>query len=505
VKSRGPLQIELLPLGTLLQADPGSSLHDLLFPHGVEFPCGGHGRCKGCRVRVLQGSLPPSQEDLLRLAPAELEQGWRLACRARLETNLQLELAQWDVPILADDSTFPFAPQPGLGIAVDLGSTTLVAQLVDLGTSHVLAVRTALNAQAQYGADLMSRIEFGRPPGQRDILTRLVRHQIGELVTELLFSSDNLTAPLEHVVIVGNTVMHHLFGGLDVEPLAQSPFEPASLELLQFSPESLGWELSGQPTVRFLPALGGFVGSDLLAGILATRLHQSEPLVALIDLGTNGEIILGNRQRILCASTAAGPAFEGARISSGMRAASGAIDAVHVLDRHLQCHVLGGAEPRGICGSGLVDAVAAALELGLVAPNGRLLHGDNLSLHPPVILTQLDIRELQLAKGAIAAGLELLLDRWGAQPYDLACIHLAGAFGNYINRSSARRVGLLKLPPDHVRPAGNTALLGAKMALFDLHSSDGSYPAIRRLVEHVPLNEHPRFQDIFVRELPFPQ
>jgi uncharacterized 2Fe-2S/4Fe-4S cluster protein (DUF4445 family) len=504
VKPKGPVQIELLPLGKLIRAEPGASLHDLLFAHGVEFPCGGQGRCKGCRIRLLHGTLPPTDDDLLRLSPAELDLGWRLACRARAESNLQLELGQWEIPILADDSPFSFTPQPGLGIAIDLGTTTIVAQLVDLSTSHVLAVRTALNAQAQYGSDVMSRIEFALQPAQGELLTRLIRHQIGELIAELLFSIDDLTAQLEQVVIVGNTVMQHLFAGLDVHPLAQSPFEPITLDSPCFTPPSLSWDLSGTPAIRLLPTLGGFVGGDLLAGILATRLHESDSLVALIDLGTNGEIILGNRHRILCASTAAGPAFEGARITHGMRATTGAISAVEVVDQHLQCHVIGQVQPRGLCGSGLVDAVAAGLTLGRIAPNGRILDGDSFPLLHPITLTQADVRELQLAKAAIAAGLQLLLQHWDAQPYDLSQIYLAGAFGNYINRTSARRIGLLPAPPDQVFPAGNTALLGAKIALFNLSQSDTTYPDLRRSVQHVPLHEDPHFQEVFVNELPFP-
>jgi uncharacterized 2Fe-2S/4Fe-4S cluster protein (DUF4445 family) len=505
VKARGPIQIELFPLAQRFDTEPGQSLQDLLFAHGVEFPCGGQGRCKGCRVRVLSGTLPPTEDDLDRLSPMEIQQGWRLACRARPLSNLKLELAQWEVPILADDSLFPFISQPGLGIAVDLGTTTIVAQLVDMSTSHVLAVRTALNAQAQHGADVMSRIEFACQPGQGDLLTEIVRRQMGELIAELLFSLDDLTSQLEQVVIVGNTVMHHLFAGLDVEPMSHSPFESATLGLQCFRASDLAWDLPGNPVIRVLPALGGFVGSDLLAGILASRLHESDQLVALIDLGTNGEIVLGDRHRILCASTAAGPAFEGARITRGMRASTGAIAAVRLADSQLHCQVIGQLEPRGICGSGLVDAVAAGLELGRIAPSGRLGGADTFPLLGPIALTQRDIRELQLAKAAIAAGLQILLQRWGAKPYDLSRIYLAGAFGNYINRASARRIGLFPLPPDQVHPAGNTALLGAKIALFDLHQADAHYSGLLRCIQHVSLNEDPRFQDLFVQELPFPE
>jgi uncharacterized 2Fe-2S/4Fe-4S cluster protein (DUF4445 family) len=202
---------------------------------------------------------------------------------------------------------------------------------------------------------------------------------------------------------------------------------------------------------------------------MATGLHESRELVALMDLGTNGEVVVGNRERILCTSTAAGPAFEGARIWMGMRAAARAISEV-VENGGLRCHVLGNGPPRGICGSGLVDAVASALDLGWVKPSGRLNSGNDFTLAGPVKISQTDIRELQLAKGAIAAGLELLLRQWGATKDDLSHVYLAGAFGNYINHASARRIGLLDFPPEKVQPVGNTALLGAKLALFSLLS-----------------------------------
>jgi uncharacterized 2Fe-2S/4Fe-4S cluster protein (DUF4445 family) len=296
-----------------------------------------------------------------------------------------------------------------------------------------------------------------------------------------------------------------LFCGISLEPLSHYPFEPVSPGLQLFDAERLGWSLPGNPAVRFLPCFGSFVGSDILAGLLATKLHESEQLVAWIDLGTNGEIVVGNRERLLCASTAAGPAFEGARISMGMRAATGAISEVRVRDGGLICHVLGNVAPRGICGSGLVDAVAAGLELGWVSSKGRLANGDSLALAGPVSLNQWDVRELQLAKGAIAAGLRLLLEQWGATKADLAHIFLAGAFGNYINQTSARRIGLLDLAAEKVTPAGNTALLGAKLALFSLSEHDGAYPDILAKVKHVSLNEDERFQETFVEEMVFPE
>lgn len=500
------VQIELQPQGKRFKLQRGTPLHDVLFAHGVEFPCGGRARCKGCRVRVTRGSLPITPEQEAVLTREELAAGWRLACVSRAEGDLTLELAQWEAAILADDSVFEFTPREGLGVAVDLGTTTLVAQLLDLSNAHVLAVRAALNLQARAGADIMSRISFALSESGLRRLTAVIRKQVGRLIDELTAAARVPSRWVRGVVIVGNTVMHHLFCGIDVEPLSHYPFEPARAGLETFHARELGWKMRSDPPVRFLPCVGSFVGSDILAGALATRIVESQPLVALVDLGTNGEIVVGNRERLLCASTAAGPAFEGARISMGMRASTGAISAVSVEGKHLHCHVLGNVPPRGICGSGLVDAVAAGLDLGFIQPSGKLSGGDGKwMLAPPVGLTQNDIRELQLAKGAIAAGIRILLKRWGAEPKDLTRLHLAGAFGNYISRQSAQRIGLIVFPPSMVQPAGNTALLGAKMGLFIVEDEAYHYAPVLSRVEHISLHADPHFREIFVEEMTFPE
>jgi uncharacterized 2Fe-2S/4Fe-4S cluster protein (DUF4445 family) len=495
-------RLELLPLGRELSVPRNSPLQEALFPQGVEFPCGGRGRCKGCRIKVLEGMLPVTDDDRRLLAQHEIDDGWRLACRARAECDLKIELAQWEATILADEAALDFTPKSGLGVAVDLGTTTLVAQLLDLQTGHVLAVQTALNSQAQFGADIMSRVDHALRDEGKAALQTSIREQIGRLLRELLNDAGERGGELREVLIVGNTAMHHLFCGIPVAPLAQYPFEPENDKLQVFRAAELGWSDVEEVRVQFLPCLGGFVGSDILAGVLATGLHESEALVALIDLGTNGEIVIGNKKRLLCASTAAGPAFEGARISMGMRAATGAIAEVRLREGEFQCRVLGQVAPRGICGSGLVDAVAAGLETGLIEPSGRLAKGPSLPLASPVSLSQKDIRELQLAKGAVAAGVRLLLEIIGAAPEDLSNVYLAGAFGNYISRTSARRIGLLNFSPEQLQPAGNTALRGAKLALFSSANEDGSYAAMRELIRHVPLKE--QFQEIYIEEMRFP-
>lgn len=496
--------LTLLPRGRSVALPPGTPLADVLFEEGMEFPCGGQGRCRGCRVRVLGGHLPAGEADRRLLDPKALADGWRLACQAVIKEDLQLELAQWEGAILSDERSFDFQPKEGLGVAVDLGTTTLVAQLLDLRNGNVLAVASALNDQARYGADIMSRVDFAVNDGGAERLTGLARRQVGGLIEQLMTGYSGDPGVLRRVVVVGNTVMHHLFCGLDVAPLAHAPFESLRLGLQEFPPAKLGWAMPDTFVLRFLPCLGGFVGSDLLAGLLATRLHEATSLGALLDLGTNGEVLVGNREGIACAGTAAGPAFEGARISMGMRATTGAISRVQTHQGRIQCHVIGSGAPRGICGSGLVDAVAVGLDLGRIRPSGRFADGDDWELQLPVRLAQRDIRELQLAKGAIAAGVQLLAAQREGCADALERVHLAGAFGNTINRESARRIGLLPVPVERADPVGNTALLGAKLALFTAEHGDWEFADLRAKVRHVSLHDDPGFHETYLGAMTFP-
>ncbi len=483
------VRIRLEPLGATLTVANGTRLRDILFAYGVEFPCGGESRCKRCRVRVIDGQLDPSTGIGI-LTPRELSEGWRLACRSIARSDVTLEVGHWQSSILSDDNELarPLRPRAGVGVAIDLGTTTLVAQLVDLQTASVLGVRTALNPQARHGADVMTRVQFALDPSGRKDLCELIRRELCRMVHELMQTQ---AKPLAcHVA--GNTVMHHLFCDLDVTPLAHAPFEPLVMGAVVITTDSLQF--------RFLPNLGGFVGSDILAGILATNIHRSEDLVALVDLGTNGEIVVGNRDKLICASTAVGPAFEGGRISCGMRAATGAIASVEIDRRELRCRVLGGGTARGICGSGLVDAVACGLSTEAIQPNGRI--SQPLPLTAGLQLTQQDIRQVQLAKGAIAGGLRVLLRRMGAGAGDVRALYLAGAFGNYINVASARRIGLLEFDADIIRPAGNTSLLGVRQTLF---ADDDEYDEIRSKIEHVRLAAASDFQDEYVAAMAFPR
>ncbi len=491
--------VRLEPLGKKIKVPAGTPLQDVLFPYGVEFPCGGKGICGGCRVKVRKGDVSFDDHHRQLLKKLNLDDpSWRLACQSQVTGDVTLEIGQFDTFILADSSPFHFRPRKGYGIAFDLGTTTLVAQLISLESGEVTAVETAVNPQTRYGGDVISRIEYAVLQGGAAELTRLIREKFSTMIKRLLRKTGG--EPPEKILIVGNTVMHHLFCGRDLTPMASYPFETSYGGECRFTAKDLGLP-ADHTQIIFLPILASFVGSDILAGIVATGLDKSEEPVILVDLGTNGEIVVGNKDRILCASTAAGPAFEGTNIHMGMRATTCAISSVTSGGDGIGIHVIGNEKARGICGSGLIDAVAVFLETGKVDAGGRIT-GDKerLSLTPEVFLTQKDIRELQLAKSAIASGLQILMEKMGYVPQDMRNIYVSGAFGTFINLKNTSRIGLLNFPEEKIVKMGNTALLGTKMLLFE----DGE--RVQRILEkttHLSLESNPYFQDIFAENMMF--
>jgi uncharacterized 2Fe-2S/4Fe-4S cluster protein (DUF4445 family) len=497
------VKIRLSPLEKELTVARGTSLIDVLHEFGVEFPCGGKGICGKCKVKLLEGELALTPGHQSFLNDLGLSGEWRLACKSKADSDLVLEVGQYEAMIQADETPFSFEPRSGYGIAVDVGTTTLIAQLVDLSNAKVLAVETSLNPQRRWGSDLISRIESAIAANGHE-LTRLIREEIGSMLEKLIREKG---ISIERTILVGNTVMHHLFCGLDVRPLAFYPFKSPELNAKPFTAAELDWEIDCSQ-VLFYPSIGSFVGSDILAGIHATGMWRNQEPSVLVDLGTNGEIVLGNRERLLCASTAAGPAFEGARISSGMLATTGAISSVRAEGEDFLCSVIGNVNARGICGSGLIDAVAVMLDKGLLGEFGEILSGDPaLRLTRDVDLTARDMQEFQLAKAAIASGLHMLMRKLKLAPEDIGRIYIAGAFGSYINLENMLRTGMMDFPREDIHnpredihKLGNSALIGAKMFLF---SDLGIPEAILARTEHLQLESEPDFQDVFVSKLSF--
>lgn len=487
--------IQLYPLGKEIQVNDNTPLIDILHEFGIEFPCGGHGTCGKCKVKLLNGKIEITPEHRQKLDKLKLTDDWRLACKSKCTDNLTLEIDQFNHIILADESEFSFIPDKGFGIAVDLGTTTLVAQLIDLSNAKVIAVETLINPQVKYGADLISRISacIG---GHAEEMKILIRTAIGLMISRML--KKHPMHP-EKIVLVGNTAMQLIFSGKDVSPLSAYPFDIGKVEISDFKIYDLEWNLNISGGIQFYPSIGSFVGSDILAGILATGLHKKEKYSALIDLGTNGEIAVGNRERIVCASTAAGPAFEGANISVGMRAVTGAISSLILDDGTVKAHVIGNTKPKGICGSALIDAIAILRKLEMIGMFGDINTGEKLiNLTGEINLLQVDINEFLLAKAAIAAGLQILSKNLSISVDEINDVYLAGGFGNYVNLNHLVETGMIELPVDRIHKLGNTALIGAKMFLFE--GTEVAYEILRK-TQHINIERDSMFQDIYVEKM----
>lgn len=487
--------IRLHPLGKELEVNDQTPLIDVLHEFGIEFPCAGRGTCGKCKVRLLDGEIKMTEFHQQKIKQLGLSTEWRLACLSRCIGNITLEVDQFNHLILADESEFGFQPREGFGIAIDLGTTTVVAQLIDLSSAKVLAVETMLNPQLKFGADLISRIQACLD-GNAEEMTRIIRSAIGTMI-ELLLKKHAVA--VQKIVLVGNTAMQLIFSNCDVTPLSAYPFHVDYLGAKTFAPEELGWNFSVAEKIWFFPSIGSFVGSDILAGIAATGIHQKDHYTALIDLGTNGEIVIGNKNQIVCASTAAGPAFEGANISMGMRAVTGAVSSLNLVNGKIQAHVIGNTAPRGICGSALIDAVAILRKMELIGMFGEIKSGETqIPIAGKVKLTQKDIYEFQLAKAALAAGLTILANHLSIQVSDIEKVYIAGGFGNYINLENVVSTRMIELPEEKIIKMGNTALIGAKMFLFSgLEIAD----EILKKTRHINLESSPGFQDIYVDKM----
>ena len=409
------------------------------------------------------------------------------------------------------------------GVAFDVGTTTLVGTLMNLRTGMAASVLSTLNGQAPFGADVISRISHGMngPDSIRELQTAVVSTMNG--ILSALYSDAGVSPGQTYeAVVVGNATMLHLLFGIDPGPLAVMPFTPAFMEPLSVLASDVGLDIHPHGYIQTLPALGAYVGADIVAGVLATGIVREDKIRVFVDVGTNGEIVLGNGQRALATAAPAGPAFEGSQIRCGMRATDGAIEGVQLGDT-VELQVIGGdVPPEGICGSGLVDAVAQLLLVGLLDHSGRMKTSGDVPGHPlrdrlidvdgvrafllaeGVYLTQKDIRELQFAKGSIATGIKVLMDILGIETKDLEEVLLGGSFGSYLNPESAKIIGLV--PPvdvDRIIAVGNSAGEGAKIALLSYRERQVAFELPTR-IEYIELSGRTDFNDAFVSVLGFP-
>jgi uncharacterized 2Fe-2S/4Fe-4S cluster protein (DUF4445 family) len=609
-----PGRIDLIfePNERRVRVPPGVTLFDAASWNGIaiDSTCGGHGTCKKCKIRVIDGAVPVTPLDIRAFSPDELRSGWRLACRVLAETDARVEVPplmtrpkaatvgvgrqvilrpavqkrylELGEPSLTDQTTdmervlariddlelrvdlhalrsvgrvlraadyqvtavivdeVLIDIEPGdtsgrvFGIAFDLGTTTVVATLLDLSTGTPVAVDSMLNKQQPFGADVITRISaVMMDPAALARLSGLAHDTLAELARSVCEQGAVDPAEIYEVAVAGNATMTHIALGIDPEPLGVAPFIMST----RLYPEILAADLGigAHPRARAVvfPAFGAYVGGDITAGLLASGMDRDSRTRLFVDIGTNCEIVLGNREWLLATAAPAGPAFEGAAIRCGMRAADGAIEVVSMTPETIELKVIGDAKPAGLCGSGLVDAVTSLVRLGLLDGSGRLvpqeqaaqlapglasrltmlgqervfvLHwlGEPGDVSASIYLSQRDVRELQFAKAAIATGWQILCEEAGLAPGDIQQVLLAGSFGSYLSPANAIRIGLVpKLPAARVVSAGNVAGEGAKMALLSVRERAGGL-ALLEEVRYVELSDRADFNDRFVDQLAFP-
>ncbi|MGZ4113721.1 MAG: ASKHA domain-containing protein [Actinomycetota bacterium] len=409
------------------------------------------------------------------------------------------------------------------GVSVDIGTTTVVATVVDLRAGAVAGIASTINRQASFGADVIARMGHAML-GEEEIdqLRSAVLATVNAVVVEARTSAGVDAVEIAELVVVGNATMLHLLLGIDPRSIALSPFVASFLEPQDLRAADVGIEILPEGRVALFPSIGAYVGADIVGDIVATGIVREPRTRLLIDVGTNGEIVCGSIERSCATAAPAGPAFEGGQILHGMRATEGAIEGVTLGDE-VGLQVIGGdVEPRGICGSGLIDAVAQLRVSGLLRSDGVLASPDEVPGHPladrlvvrdgvrafaltgDVLLTQLDIRELQSAKGAIATGIEVAMSTLGVTPADLDEVLLAGSFGTYIAPASARIIGLVPpVPVERIKAVGNAASEGAKMALLSFRERELAFE-LPNVVEYVELSGAADFNERFIRNLAFP-
>jgi uncharacterized 2Fe-2S/4Fe-4S cluster protein (DUF4445 family) len=504
----------------------------------VEQPCGGRAGCGRCRVRLVDGRSPAHAVDVEVLGMEGVAAGWRLGCRLMLDRDAVIDVPPASRVVahktFGGDDLFRDGFEPiagaGYGVALDVGSTTLAAAVVDLATGAVAGTASVLNPQVRFGGDIMTRIAFarGRRDGSRE-LHRVLVNAVDDVVIRAAAAAGVAPADILEVAAVGNPTMIHALQGLPVEALGVAPYQGERYEGWDGRATALGLGLQAA-RAHVLPGVRAHVGSDAVAAMVATGMDRSLRPRLLLDLGTNTEIVVWGPAGILCTSAAAGPAFEGGAVRQGMRAVPGAIDQVRITpDGRLLARAIGDGPPVGLCGSGLVDAVAELLRVGAIEPSGRLLPAaEAASRLPadladrlldadgeaavrladgpvPVLLTAGDVRALQLVKGSIGAGIRLLLEEAGLAIEELEEVMLAGAFGNYVGAGSARALGLIPpVDPGRVTFVGNAAGAGARLALVDRRARERA-ARIARGTRFVELAGRADYEAVFVEMLWFPE
>jgi uncharacterized 2Fe-2S/4Fe-4S cluster protein (DUF4445 family) len=604
------VRLKFLPDGAEFRVPSGTPVFDAASWNGIaiDSTCGGYGTCKKCKVRVVSGELPVGSIDPRAFTAAELDDGWRLACRAMAREDLVVEVPPLQTrpkaalagvgrhvilrpsvqkrhvvleePTLEDqrpdlqrllDAIDDLEPSASVGvlrvlggvlrsanfdvtavvvdeelidvepgdttprrfaIAFDLGTTTVVATLLDLDSGQPVAVRSMLNRQQPFGADVITRVSATMmDPAALGRLQEHAHSTFAELTSEVCEDAGVEPHEVYEITVCGNQTMMQIALGIDPEPLSMAPFTVVTNSFPGVTAADFGVPVHPRAHAFVFPSLGAYVGGDIVAGILATGMTRDQRLRLFIDVGTNSEIALGSNERVLATAAPAGPAFEAAQIRCGMRAADGAIEGVKIDGDEVRLQVIGDVEPIGLCGSGVVDVVAELVHSGLLDHSGRFADAEAIAVDRPalaerfsmigkerifilqprgsspeesVFLSQRDVRELQFAKASIATGWQILLRDLGVDVSEIQQVLLAGSFGAFLTPLSAVRIGLV---PDLALPrivsAGNVAGEGAKIAALSARER-AEADAILREVEYVELSGRTDFNDLFIDQLAFP-
>ena len=485
--------ITVLPHNFIFSVPHGANLLDALTQNGFFIPaaCGGRGSCGKCAVKC-------------RAAGAE-EYQTVLSCHTLVTSDLTV-LLNADKNEVWKLSPLSSCAKSAVGMLLDVGTTTLAASLVDKATQEVIAKASALNPQGAFGADVLSRISaFGDGKGEA------MRTSVVDATNRLIAKFASTGAQIDEVLVVGNPTMLHLFIGVDPTGIGSYPFTPAFVETKYFEGAHIGIDAR---RVRLLPSISAYLGSDVSAGILACEMYKSDKTQLLMDLGTNGEIVLSHKGKLYAASTAAGPALEGANLSCGMGGVSGAIDRVWREGGELSFTTVENAPARGICGSGVIDLIALLLDEGILDETGAFseecdsplfhyLEDDCFYLTPDIYLSQDDVRQFQLAKAAIAAGVEALTAHCGVKMDEIARVFLAGGLGYYMSPASAARTGLISPTLlSRTQIVGNTALAGARLCLID-EKNQTALDALCKETETVELSLSSVFSQAYIENMGF--
>lgn len=471
-----------------IPSETGEPLTNVLLKAGahVHAPCGGRGVCGKCLVKA-EGAF---------LSDSHAPEGYLLSCQSAVAGDATVYVDDENAEILADfDKTLIETDrETGLGVAVDIGTTTLAAFLMDLYTGEILSSETMLNPQRAHGADVVSRIAFAIENVKNAcLLNSEIETAISGLTSSLLKKAEKEKISVSKYAFVGNTAMMHFLTCMPALGLSAAPFTPAYTKSF-FRPFM-------NAEAFFGGCISGYVGADTLGAMLKAEFYNTEKTVLLIDIGTNGEIALLHDGEILACSCAAGPAFEGAHIACGTGAVPGAIDHVSFNDGAIRFTTIKNEPASGICGSGLIDLIACLLSEDIISPMGRMAKDYHVT--DKVYLSPKDIREVQLAKAAIAAGIDILIQEAGITETNIDEVLLAGGFGNFIDLESAAAIGLLpKSLLDKIRPIGNAAGEGARRALVSQRARD----TMDRLLDksrYIELASHPDFADLYADHLPF--